>query len=419
MKNNSICALDLGSSKASAMVCVFNRQGKIIDMTMESVSSKGIKAGHIVNFSELSASVETLLNKLQKSSKLKIKELYTNVSGSEVTTRHSRAIMPLAERGNKVITDADLYRIREEARVLGTSLQDEIIHQIPFGYIVDGDNFCLNPRELYAHRLEVDLYLIYAKLSYIQGITRLLHQLGYSIKAVFYSGFTSAKLALGQGKRYGIDIFCDIGADLTDLVMFKDKILQKIEVLTRGADDITVAISRNLNIPFELAEEIKRRSAVVGEQEDLSLDKEVMVNKDNAYVPIKQREISQIATQSCSSMCMAIKEAVNKMAEGGTVNSLFIAGRSAIQEGLLEKLEELSGIPTKLVRIPAHMFLNNDIHNELASSYIKTLTYLNSFALIVFAWESAQENNIFRNAPSLKSLSGIANKVKQVYQQYF
>jgi len=140
MKNNFICTLDLGSSKLSGMVCVFNKQGKIIDISMETVLSRGIKGGRIVDFSQLSSNLEDLLKKLQKGSGFKIKEFYANVSGNEITTAHSRAIMPLAERGNKIITDADIYRVKEQARVLGTNLQEEIIHQIPFGYVVDGEN---------------------------------------------------------------------------------------------------------------------------------------------------------------------------------------------------------------------------------------------------------------------------------------
>ncbi|MDD5610034.1 MAG: cell division FtsA domain-containing protein [Candidatus Omnitrophica bacterium] len=419
MKNNFICAVDLGSSKLSAIVCVFNKQGKIIDMSMESAPSRGIKGGRIVDFSDLSSNLESLLKKLEKAQGSRIKEFYTNVSGNEISTAHSRAIIPLAERGNRVITDADIFRVKEQARILGTSLQEEIIHEIPFGYIVDTDNFCSDPRELYAHRLEIDLYLIYAKLSHIQSLTRMAHQLGFSIKGIFYSGLISAKLALGESIRRATDIFCDIGADMTDLVFFKNNILQSLQVLPIGGDEITSAIARGLSIPFELAEEIKRSSAVIGKPEDLPAGKEVMVNKGSNYMPIKQREISRIATESAAGMCRQIKEAIDKVAPANTINNLFISGRTVIQEGFLEKLEEVTGIPTRLVRIPGHLFINNEIHNELTSSYMKMLTYLNAFGLVTHAAESTQENNILRQVPTLKPLSGVINKVKQVYQQYF
>ncbi|MCM8763112.1 MAG: hypothetical protein NC829_01910, partial [Candidatus Omnitrophica bacterium] len=130
MKNNYICSVDLGSSKLAGMVCIFNKTGQIIDIVMDVLPSKGIRNGKIFDFQELSLVLEDLLKKLQKSSGLKIKGFFTNISANEVRTGHSRAIMPLAERGSRVITDTDLRRINEQAKILGTSLEEEIIHQI-------------------------------------------------------------------------------------------------------------------------------------------------------------------------------------------------------------------------------------------------------------------------------------------------
>ena len=423
MKNNFICAIDFGASKISGMVGLVNKSGKITSLSMEVVSSKGIKNGRIADFSALSLSLEELLKKLQKSSGFKIKDFYVNVSGNEITSGHSRAIIPLAQRGNKVITDSDIHRVKEQARILGTNLQEEIIHEIPFGYIVDADNFCRNPRELYAHRLEIDLLLIYAKLSYVQSVVRLSSQLGYSVKGVFYPGFINGELSLGQSQRRGIEFFCDIGADTTDLVMFKDGALQAIMVLAIGGNNITQAISQKLNIPFDLADDTKRSSVVIGSPDNFLEDKEVMVSRGNNYMPIKQKEISRIATEEATKMCLEIKYAINKMSSGDAsaeaINCLSIAGRTVLQEGFMEKLEELAGVPVRLIRIQNQHFLNNEIHNELTSSCAKVLTYLNPFSMIAYALDSMQQDQIFHKAPPLKSISGVISKVKQVYQQYF
>ncbi|MCM8779622.1 MAG: hypothetical protein NC914_00490, partial [Candidatus Omnitrophica bacterium] len=390
MKNNFICAVDFGSSKLSGVVGVFNREGKIIDLIMESVASKGVRAGRLADFSQTSNSLENLLKNLQKSSGLKIKEFYASISGNEVTHRHSRAIMPLAERGNRMITDFDIQRLKDQARLLGTNLQEEIIHEIPFGYIVDADNYCRDPRQLYAHRLEIDLLLIYAKLSYIQSIARMAHQIGYYLKKVFYPGFINAQFSTGDGQRTGIDIFCDIGADITDLVMFKDGILQDIVVIAQGADNITRGIAQELNISFELADEIKRSFSIVGDFQDLAEDKEIMVKNANIYTPIKQREVCRIATAEVTTLSSAVKQAIDKMSRLEPINCLYIAGRCVIQEGFLEKFEEIIGVTSRIIRIPSRYFLNNQIYNKLISVPTKMLTYLNAFSMSIYAWEAAQ-----------------------------
>ncbi|MCM8779782.1 MAG: hypothetical protein NC914_01340, partial [Candidatus Omnitrophica bacterium] len=72
-----------------------------------------------------------------------------------------------------------------------------------------------------------------------------------------------------------------------------------------------------------------------------------------------------------------------------------------------------------IIRIPSRYFLNNQIYNKLISVPTKMLTYLNAFSMSIYAWEAAQAGRIFSKALPLKSVSGVINKVKEVYQQYF
>jgi cell division ATPase FtsA len=68
---------------------------------------------------------------------VKIRNIYTNIPAPNVIVKHSRAIIPLAERGNKVVTPSDVMRVNHQAKVLGANLEEEIIHRIPYSYSVD------------------------------------------------------------------------------------------------------------------------------------------------------------------------------------------------------------------------------------------------------------------------------------------
>jgi len=175
MLSSYICAVDIGSSKIAAVVA--ETKGKhFSNIYFESIPSKGVKRGVIVDSIELMGCVGKALKNLKAKSGINIKYVYANISGQDITTKHSRAIIPLAERGNKVITLYDIRRVNEQARILGSSLEEEIIHQIPFGYSIDSAENVVNPLGLYSHRLESDLYLICAKLSSIQSLGRVINQ---------------------------------------------------------------------------------------------------------------------------------------------------------------------------------------------------------------------------------------------------
>ncbi len=295
MLNNYICALDIGSSKIAVVLAVIKKKN-IINIYFDSIASKGVKHQTIVDSISLIDSLGRLMKNLKAKSAINIKFVSVNISGQDLLTKHSRAIVPLAERGNKVITVSDLQRVNEQARILGSSLEDEIIHLIPYSYSIDSKQNIANPVGLYSHRLEGDLYLICSKLSHIQSLSRAINQSGFEIKDVYFSGLATAKVVFDKESQEGLNLICDIGSDICEILVFRNGSLKDIEILPIGGDDLTMQLQDALKIPFELAEDIKRSYGIITEHEQISEDKEILVKKSDLYKPIKQKLVSEIIT---------------------------------------------------------------------------------------------------------------------------
>lgn len=311
MLDNYICVLDIGSSKIASCVAQIKRK-RLNNIFFESAPSKGVKEGVIVDSINLVSSITKLMKNLKVKSGINIKFLYTNISGQDIVTRRSHAIIPLAERGNKVITVSDMQRVSEQARILGSSLEEEIIHQIPSSYTIDSKSNIANPIGLYSHRLEVDLYLVCGRLSSVQSLSRVMNQSGYDIKNLFFSGLATSKAVFDKDLAGGLNLFCDIGSDMTELLVFRDGLLRDIEILPIGGDDLTEQLQGELKIPFDLAEDIKRSHGIIGDPAYIREDKEILVKKSNLYKPIKQRVVSGIITSSAKAICSKIKDALEK-----------------------------------------------------------------------------------------------------------
>ena len=167
MLNNSyICAVDIGSNKIAASLAQI-RKNRIENIFFDTVVSSGVKEGVIVDALELVTCLTKILKNLKTKSGLKVKFIHTNFSGKDILTKHSHAIIPLAERGNKVITSTDIANANEQARILGSSLDEEIIHVIPSSYSIDSKSNVINPVGLYSHRLEADLFLVLRQTFFI------------------------------------------------------------------------------------------------------------------------------------------------------------------------------------------------------------------------------------------------------------
>lgn len=417
MSNNYICAVDIGSHKISASAARIKKK-RITALFSETVDSKGVRKGTITNSPELSRCIERLLKKLKAKSGMNIKAICVNISGQDVIAKHSRAILPLAERGNKVITSSDMHKVIEQARILGLGLEEEIIHQIPFSYSIDSKNDILEPLGLYSHRLEVDLYLICAKASSVQSLSRAVNQSGYEIKSLFLSGMATSRAVFGEEIRTGTNILCDIGSDITELLIFSEGRLRSIEIIPLGGADLTEEIRDALKIPFDLAEEVKKTYCNVADSAGIQEDKEILIKKDNAYKPIKQKLLSEAASAKTKLICRAIKEAIEKTASSNQVNGFVCAGRAALLEGFLETLENTLGIPVKLGRVidPA---LSPFVYKEANMSGQKYLTYLTSLGMLCEALQPEADHPLSSAQSSRNLLVKAINKIKEVYQEYF
>jgi len=418
MLNNSyICAIDIGSNKISAAL-VLVKKNKITDIFFDSLASCGVKEGIIVDATELVICLTKILKSLKAKSGIKIKYIHTNFSGKDISTKHSKAIIPLAERGNKVITSTDIATANQQARILGSNLEDEIIHVIPSSYSIDSKSNVINPIGLYSHRLEVDLYLVCARLASLQSLSRVVSQSGYEIRSLSFSGLVTSKAVFGVEEKRGTSVFCDVGSDVTELLIFKDGLLQNIQILPLGGNSMTQHLSEGLKINFELAEDIKRSYGIIGEINNIPEDKEILVKKDEFYKPIKQRDVASMVTNSSRLICTQIKEVVEKKIRLHEIDHFIMVGKTLLTEGFIEMMESVIGLPVVIGRVnnPEVSFLvkeNNDLSGQ------KYLTYLTCLGIICENLENKTVGSPTLVKPAKNLLLKLINRFKEVYQEYF
>jgi cell division protein FtsA len=416
IRNNYICALDLGSSKISGVVCRLKGR-HITDVFFDTLAVKGIKKGLIVDSIEMVGAVDKVLEGLKAKSGINIKVIYANISGQDMIMRHSHAVIPLAERGNKVITLSDILKVNDQARILGSDLEEEIIHQLPLGYSVDSKNDILNPLGLYSHKLEVNLFLVCAKTSFVQTVTRIINQAGYEIKDLFFSGLATCE-AVFNCPASGTQVLCDLGADNTELLVFNNGRLEAIDVLSLGGDNLTGHIAEALKIPFDLAEDIKRSYGQVGEYSQIAGEKEILIKRESMYKPIQQRLISEIVTDKAQYICRKLKEAVEKNAHQEKIDSFIAVGRTVLLEGFLETLESFLGVPVKLGRL-VHPDLSSLTNKNPNLSGQKYLTYVAALGTVSTALRGTSIQNLPIGLPSRITSRTLLRRVKEIYQEYF
>ncbi|MCK9431724.1 MAG: cell division protein FtsA [Candidatus Omnitrophica bacterium] len=417
LNNNYLCAVDIGSHKVSAVLALV-KKNKISSVFFDYLPSGGVREGVIVDATGLVDCLTRLLKSLQFKSGIKIKFIHTNFSGKDILTKHSHAVIPLAERGNKVITSTDISAANEQARILGSSLDEEIIHVIPSGYSIDSKSNVINPIGLYSHRLEVDLYLVCARLASLQSLSRVVGQSGYEVRGVSFSGLATSRAVFGVPEKRGLTVFCDVGSDITEIMVFKNGLLQDIRILPAGGNSMTQHLSDGLKINFELAEDIKRSYGVIGDLNSIPEDKEILVKKDEFYKPIKQREVAVMATNSSRLICSQIKEAVEQKVRLHEIDHFIMTGKTLLTEGFIEMMENVVGVPVYIGRVnnPEISALVKE-NGELSEQ--KYLTYLTCLGMICEDLENRTVGDPLLMKPAKNLFFKVVNRFREAYQEYF
>lgn len=137
----------------------------------------------------------------------------------------------------------------------------------------------------------------------------------------------------------------DIGAGTSKIAIIDYGIVRSSHTISKGSQDITISISKSLNIPFDKAEEIKRRLGLVGSLENGDLAE--MVSPTVEYIFAE-------ANKAMLQYQREHKRAISK---------LVLIGGGSLLKGIIDTARSVVGITviqgTPFDKVEAPPFLNN------------------------------------------------------------
>lgn len=408
-KENICCGVDIGAHRIKA--CLLNMQHEhspqIIGVSQ--VATNGLQKSSVSDLHELSDCLSRVVGGLADKAKVKVREVRLGFGGHFVQSRRTHAVIPLADKGNKVITSYDIKKINHQACLLGINLDEKLIHDFPLQYVVDGFNTASNPLGLHGRKLEAKLLIAVAQSNLMNNLYKAALQAGYEVALSAFSTLCAAEVSLtADEKKTGV-IFIDIGAQATDILIFKDSVVKNLFVLNVGGDQLTEEVARALSLPFDLAEDIKRSYAIVTTSEAATaLKGEILVKRDTGYVTIDRLSIANAVTPWAAGFIEKISNVIRQAdVEQHGISSVVVAGGGALLSGFLEHLEQKIALPTQMVKIAVEAkHLNNPA------------VYAGSIGL---ASRMAEEGRspLFAMRHQGPLVSKIKTRLRELYQEYF
>lgn len=407
-QEKTFCGLDIGANSIKvALVHAHSVQNFELIGAYET-KTFGFKDGTVTDLPELTECIHKALKDLSQKTSVKIKEVVLGVPGDILEARLSECTIPLIERGSKIIAERDIEKVNSQAKLLGINLEEEVIHNFPQDYQLDDKSAIINPVGLYGRKLGIHTLVVAANINRIRNITKAVSQAGFDIYDTVFSSYAASKVCFQEEELKRGCALIDLGASNTSVLIFKDGLLKYFDKIFLGANDLTKQISYALQIPLELAEDIKKSYGFISGNEE-HLDEEILVKRENVYLPIKRRLIHEALKPVAGDIIARVNNLIrnNRSIELLGAGMVTIGG-GALLPGLLEGLSDSNHFEIRLGKI------NLDLQKRLGNSTI----FASSIGLAMMGVQKAQSKVKITQVQG-NWTQQIAHRVKELYYEYF
>ncbi len=250
-----LTAIDVGTTKICTLIAEMTSETdfEIIGVGIE--PARGMRKGVVVNVDEAGAAIRESVAKAERTSGLEIGQAMVSMAGSHIASVNSHGVVGIS--GQRGIDQDDIDRALDAAQAIAIPHNREVIHVIPRGFTVDGQEGVRSPLGMHGFRLEVEAHIVTAATTSVQNLTKCVESAGVQVESYVLNPLASAEVALTDTEREMGCVVCDIGGGTTDLAIYIEGNVWHTMVLSVGGNHITSDIAHGLRLPADLAEKIK------------------------------------------------------------------------------------------------------------------------------------------------------------------
>lgn len=277
----NVLAIDIGSTKICSVVAEIGNDGDVKVIGSGIVRSQGIKKGSITNIELASKAIKASLADAKRIAGTEIKRAIVSISGAYTKSLNSSGIVNIP---NREIT------FKEISRVMHTSLYNanipneyEVLHTLPFNFIVDDQEYIEDPLGMNASRLEVETHIITTQKSNLNNLRKAVRGAGIEVDTVVLSGYASAVAVLNDDEKELGAAVIDMGGHTCDIVVHTGNALHYNDFLVVGSHHITGDLSMALHTPLNVAETVKITYGSIGEPQNEMIELPMIGDEETTH----------------------------------------------------------------------------------------------------------------------------------------
>jgi cell division protein FtsA len=344
----TIVGIDVGTTKICTLVGEAS-EDEVRVVGVGVAPARGIKKGVVVNVVDAAAAIRASIEKAERSSGYEIARAYVSVTGAHIAAVNSRGVVGVT-RGDKGIGAEDVDRALEAARAIAIPQDREVLHVIPRGYTVDGQDGVKEPIGMIGFRLEVEAHIITGATSSVHNLLKCVESCDIAVDGLVLDPIASGMAALTDNEKDMGVVLADIGGGTTDIAIFIDGSVWHTTVLAVGGNHITNDVAVGMRVPFEAAEQLKiDHGHARHETIDPTEVVQVKAFGDGGVTRVQRRDLAEIIEARAEEIYQLILQEIKRSGYDGLLPAgVVITGGTAQLRGMRELGRQVLGMPVRV-----------------------------------------------------------------------
>ncbi|NMB46282.1 MAG: cell division protein FtsA [Firmicutes bacterium] len=329
-----MAGLDVGTSKVAVMIAEMDPMGVRRTIGVGTGFHNGLHRGMVSDADTFVQAVMESVIKAERMAQVPMPPAVIGIPGILCSSFSARGTVVIS-RSNHRVQAEDVERALDAAEAVAIPPGRRVIHRLVHAFWLDGRHLDGEPLGLVGRCLEVDVQFITASLPGLEELLQCLEQAGVEIQEVIVQCLATLDMALAPShKKLGV-VLVDLGAGLTDVVVFRNSRLQHMACLPIGTENLTRDLMVGMDISFAKAERLVRQLGCNPSPENLPAQWEECEDED--FLAHCLDQYNQIFMARAEEIWQLVRNEVAKVGGGANLQAgVRMVGGGVMTPGLVD-----------------------------------------------------------------------------------
>ena len=347
-----IAALDIGSSKVTALIVTRDPDGRLRVLGTGQRESRGVKRGYVTDMEASEVAVREAVEIAERISGVTIDDVWASFAAGGLVSDLANVEVEL---GGHQVEQSDIDELLSAGKAAIDRNGQVVLHAHPALYTIDGVEGVSHPIGLHAHRLGVDIHVVAADPAPLRNIDYVIRSAHLGVKAIVASPVAAALACLTPEERELGVALVELGAEVTNVSLHAGGMLVGLRSIPLGAKDITDDIACAFAVQRREAERMKCRfgSAMTSPRDNHEMVEATPIGGDDGGEPLRitHAQLITVIRQRTEQITNEIERALKELGFSGPVGrQVVLTGGGAELKNIADYMQGVLGRAVRVGR---------------------------------------------------------------------